>query len=50
VPVYDDQRHTRGRSALVIDAAGNSGYQAGNDPVIEIVTPVMPIDSLGMLV
>jgi len=38
------------RLFLVIDAAGKSGYQAGNDYVIETVIPVTPIDNPGMFV
>ena len=37
-----------GRTFLVIDADGNAGYQAGSDYVIEIVTPVTPIDNPAM--
>ena len=39
-----------GRTFLVIDADGNAGYQAGSDYVIEIVTPVTPIDNPAIFV
>ena len=39
-----------GHTFLVIDADGNAGYQAGSDYVIEMVTPVTPIDNAAIFV
>ena len=39
-----------GHTFLVIDADGNAGYQAGSDYVIEIVTPVTPVDNPAIFV
>jgi len=39
-----------GRTFLVIDADGNAGYQAGSDYVMEIITPVTPIDNPAIFV
>ena len=37
-----------GRTFLIVDANGTTGYQAAGDFLIELVTPVSPIDQLGM--
>ncbi|MBV9884476.1 MAG: VCBS repeat-containing protein [Sphingomonadaceae bacterium] len=39
-----------GHTFLVVDGNGTAGYQAGSDYVIEIVTPVTPLDSPAIFV
>jgi hypothetical protein len=39
-----------GHTFLVVDADGIAGYQAASDFLIEMVTPVTPIDNVGMFV
>ena len=39
-----------GRTFLLVDANGTTGYQASGDFLIELVTPVGTIDQLGMFV